>query len=241
MEADELEILPLNQEEVKRPEWLHPALPGHPACVSIFAPVRSGKTLTIVNMILRFYRNPKTKTSLWDRIIYISASCERDMTVQPLRELPFIEFHTEYCDELIDEIVQEAEDHRDEDGNPTTAINKPRILIVADDIAVDIKRTSAISKFSQRYRHINASLWFTAQTYKSLSNLIRANTSHWFLFGTENEGEKAKLESEHNGIPGFMSMYLDCTREPYSFMNIDVQQQKVRKRFQKAIVWESKR
>jgi hypothetical protein len=142
---------------------------------------------------------------------------------------------------IIEELIEAGEAHRDEDGRPTLAHKKPRILVIADDIATDISRHSALSRFSQRYRHLNASLYFTCQTYRSLPNTIRGNSSFWILFGTENQAEINRLEEEHNGIPNFRKMYLEATSEPYSFLTIDVPGQKVRTRFKPLPMWESKR
>jgi DNA helicase HerA-like ATPase len=83
-------------------------------------------------------------------------------------------------------------------------------------------RDNEITKISSKYRHYNASFIVVSQSFKAISPIIRTCASHWILFKTENQKEKAKIVEEFNGFKDF-EMYLDkFTKEKYNFMYIDI-------------------
>lgn len=232
----ELDILPIKTIRHKRPAWLAEPLPAPPFCMTVFAPVKSGKSTLITNLVLspKFYRH--NDRSIWDKIILISPSAANDTSILPVAELEITTVFHRYDDNIINDIVDEQDVYQI-DGKPTIAHDKPAILVILDDIAAEISRGSAVSKLAMRYRHFNISLIFTCQLYRSIPNTVRCNTSMYILFPTANHAERAKIVDEMNFVPDFAKYYDVAEHKKHSFITIDMQNMTIRERFG-AILWQ---
>lgn len=232
----EILILPVRGHTEKRPEWLAPQLPAPPWLGCIQAGVKSGKSVLISNIILNKHMYRHNDRSYWDRIILISPNSHNDESIKQVTDLPITEVHGEYSDQIIHDLEHE-QDSYEVDGHASLAHEKPKVLLVLDDLAGDLSRGSAISRLCMRYRQRNLSIIITSQTFRSIPNTCRANASWYILFKSANEREIDKLEEEFNSFPRFRQLYNEATHEKYSFLFLDIRDMSARKRFSKAVLW----
>ena len=112
-----------------------------------------------------------------------------------------------------------------DDYNPRI---KRKILIVFDGIA-DImanKRFQAIIKeLFIRCGKLNISLVFITQSYFSVSKEARLNSTHYLIMKITNRKDLQQIAIDHSAdtdYKDFLKIYRNCTKEPYSFLTIDV-------------------
>ena len=111
------------------------------------------------------------------------------------------------------------------DYNPS---RKRKMLIVFDDMIADImankKCQSVIEEFFIRCRKLNISLVFITQSYFSVPQDLRLNSTHYLIMKINNRKELQNIAINHSAdidYKDFMKIYRECTREPYSFLTID--------------------
>ena len=112
-----------------------------------------------------------------------------------------------------------------DDYNPK---RKRKILIVFDDMIADImthKRFQTIIKeLFIRCRKLNVSLVFTTQSYFSVANKVRLNSTHYLIMKIHNKRELQQIAINHSAdidYKDFLKIYRNCKNEPYSFLTID--------------------
>ena len=105
---------------------------------------------------------------------------------------------------------------------------KRKVWIVFDDMIADImnnKRFQAIIKeLFIRCRKLNISLLFITQSYFSVQNKVRLNSTHYLFFKVNNRRELQNIAINHSvniDYKDFLKIYRNCTKEPYSFLTID--------------------
>ena len=103
-----------------------------------------------------------------------------------------------------------------------------KILIVFDDIIADImtnkKFQSIVKELFIRCRKINILLVFIIQSYFSVPNDIRLNSTHYFIMKINNKRELQNIginQSADIDYKDFIKIYRECTKEPYNFLTID--------------------
>ena len=103
-----------------------------------------------------------------------------------------------------------------------------KILIVFDDMIVDIMTNkqfhSMIKELFIRCRKLNISLVFITQSYFSVLNDVRLNSTHYLIMKINNKRELQNIEINHSAdidYQDFIKIYRYCTKEPYSFLTID--------------------
>ena len=101
-----------------------------------------------------------------------------------------------------------------------------KILIVIDDAVGTISKnqTSLINKFSSRYRHFNANLIFSVQSWRSLSSIIRVNAGYMAIFRVPNIKELEKINDEIGGMfrDRLITMFIDATKEDFGFLYLNL-------------------
>ena len=112
-----------------------------------------------------------------------------------------------------------------DDYNPK---RKRKILFVFDDMIADImtnKRFQAIIKeLFIRCRTLNISFDFITQSYFSVPKEIRLNSTHYLVMKIHNKRELQQIAINHSAdidYNNFLKIYRSCTKEPYSFSNIN--------------------
>ena len=106
----------------------------------------------------------------------------------------------------------------------TIQSEKEKKIIVFDDMITDImdnRRFQAIFKeLFIRCRKLNISLVFIIQSYFFVPTYVRLNLTHCLTMKINNriELQNIAIDIDYND---FMKNYIECTREPFTFLTID--------------------
>jgi len=204
-----LEILPVKTEPNKNKHKIPSILPQPPFLLTIQAPVRSGKSNLIMNLIYRWYKN------LFEDIYFISPTVKNDKTLKILYKDDDIMKIDEDLDQL-DSILDEIKDQQDK----TPEDLRENILICIDDCLGFLKK--GFANLCSRYRHYKISMIVTSQSFRSVPVICRVNSSHYILFKTNNQKELEKIEEEFGGnYKNFLDMYTDATSKRYNFLYLN--------------------
>ena len=94
-----------------------------------------------------------------------------------------------------------------------------------DDMIADMesnkKLSPKVTELFLRGRKLNISLVFISQSYFKVPKTIRLNATHYFIMKIPNKRELQQIASNHSSdidFKDFMKLYLDYTKEPYSFL-----------------------
>ena len=124
------------------------------------------------------------------------------------------------CSNTIDDVYENSDKY-----NPTT---RRKILIVFDDMIAEImtnKKFQAVMKeLFIRFRKLNILLVFITQSYFSVPNVVRLNSTHYLILKINNRKELQNIAITHStniDYKDFMKIYRECTKELYSFLTID--------------------
>ena len=103
-----------------------------------------------------------------------------------------------------------------------------KILIAFNDMIADImtnKRFQAIIKeLFIRCRKLNVSLVFITQSYFSVPENVRLNSTHYLIMKIRNKRELQQIAIDHLAdidYKDFLKIYRNCINGPYSFLTID--------------------
>ena len=75
-----------------------------------------------------------------------------------------------------------------------------------------------------RCRKLNISLVFITQSYFSVPNDIRLNSTHYLIMEINNKRELQNIEFNHAAdidYQNFIKIYRECTKESYNLLTID--------------------
>ena len=110
------------------------------------------------------------------------------------------------------------------DYNPS---RKRKMLFVFDDMIADImtkkKCQSVIEEFFIRCRKLNILLVFITQSYFSVPQDLRLNSTHYLIMKINNRKELQNIAINHSAdidYKDFMKIYRECIKEPYNFLTI---------------------
>ena len=119
--------------------------------------------------------------------------------------------------QTIDDVYQNLEH-----WNPT---KKRRVLIVFNNMIEDMESNKKLSPFVTelflKRRKLNILLAFISQSYFKVTKTIRLNATHYFIMKIPNKRELQQITSNHLSdidFKGFMKLYKDYTKEPYSIL-----------------------
>ena len=113
-----------------------------------------------------------------------------------------------------------------DDYNPKS---KRKVSTVFDDMIADImthKRFQAIIKeLFIRCRKLNISpVFIKQQSYFSAPKEVRLNSTHYLIIKNHSKRELQQIAINHSAdidYRDFLKIYRNCTKVPYSFLNID--------------------
>jgi hypothetical protein len=176
-----------------------------------------------MNMLLDVYRD------CWERIVVFSSSWETDSTWDPLKrymeekEWNLAECgHSHYSDSVLaNEIAmqqgiiayQKSKGHKRLFG----------LLVIFDDMLStrEAIRGKQIEILYTRGRHFMASCWCSTQAYRKVSNVVRMNSDHEFIWRIRNGGDLNAWLDENSAIVGMdklMEIYTAATSRPFSYL-----------------------
>lgn len=209
---DEHAVLAVAGDAAPRPKWLADHLQAPPFLMSILAPVKSGKTTTIVNIVL----NPALYRKAWSRVYLVSPTARVDETFAPLIGDPAATAHVPASPKEFEAAISSV----------ITAVgegDEPSVLVV-DDCVNLIGASSVFLGLCTRYRHLKLSIIVATQYFKALPPVVRSNTSMFLVFRLTNEKElMAWLEEEAGNFPPreLEAAYRAITKHKYHFLRVD--------------------
>ena len=92
------------------------------------------------------------------------------------------------------------------------------------DIMSNKKFQAIIKELFIRCGKLNISLVFITQTYFSVPKNVRLNSTHYLTMKIDSKRELQNIATNHSadiGYKDFVKIYIECTREPYSFLTND--------------------
>ena len=219
--------------ETKQPRIGADVVPSVPCRIVLSAPSNSGKTVLLVDLLTRIYRG------CFERIYVFSASVDLDSVWSVVKDysrdtlgVPADEqcFFSEWDEEKLEEILSTQRDVvKFQKAEKSRKIFS--ICIVVDDFADDPRvmasrsRGSAVSQLLTRGRHIFCSVMLSSQKWKAVGNIARINLQALIIFKQRNRGElEGIIDEVSNYYPRkvLLEMYEIATREPYSFLYINL-------------------
>ena len=93
------------------------------------------------------------------------------------------------------------------------------------DIMANKKFQAIIKDLFFRCRKLNISLLFIMQSYFSVPKEARLNSTHYLIMKINNRKDLQQIAIDHSvdiDYKDFLKIYRNCTKEPYSFLTIDV-------------------
>ena len=111
----------------------------------------------------------------------------------------------------------------------TTQTEKGKSLIVFDDMIADIMTNkifqAIIKELFIRWRKLNILLVFITKSYFSVPKDVRLKSTHYLIVKIKNKRElknTARIHSADIDYKDFVKIYRECTKEPFSFLTIDI-------------------
>ena len=205
--------------------------PDLPTSFILAAPTASGKTMIILNLLLRYYKDQ------FARIWVFSPSIKLDPQYEPLRKylermsnqdtepLMFEDLDQQVLGRILNDQRQIVEECR------KRMQQSPNVCLVLDDLADrgDIlqKRQGAASggswlvTLATRGRHFGVSWIVSSQVLNLVGTVIRKNCRCMCVWRLRNHKEVETLCEELSGVydkDTLMQLYRTATADPYSFM-----------------------
>ena len=201
-----------------------------PTSFILAANTASGKTMIILNLLLRYYRD------MFARIWIFSPSIRLDPQYEPLRKhlekmsdqkkepLMFEDLDQPALGRILDEqraIVEECRKRK---------MTAPQVCVVLDDMAdrgdIMNKRTggntgSWLTTLATRGRHFNVTWIISTQVLNLVGTVLRKNCRCMCVWRLRNHKEVETLCEELSGVYDagtILQLYRHATEEPYSFM-----------------------
>ena len=207
--------------------------PDLPTSFILAAPTASGKTMIILNLLLRYYKD------MFARIWFFSPSIKLDPQYAPLRKmlermsnqdnepLMFEDLEQGVLSKILEDQKQICEECRKR-KQPI-----PQVCVILDDLADrgDIlqKRQGAASggswlvTLATRGRHMAVTWIVSSQVLNLVGTVIRKNCRAMCVWRLRNHKEIMTLCEELSGIydqQTLLEMYRAATADPYSFLFI---------------------
>lgn len=207
-----------------------PPFPDLPTSFLLAAPTASGKTMIILNLLLKFYKDA------FARIWFFSPSIKLDPQYAPLRK--YLEHMSDQQKEptMFEDLDQPVLGKLLEEQRLITEqcrkrkIKPPQVCVVLDDLAdrgdILTKRQggdkgSWLISLATRGRHFGVTWIISSQVLNLVGTVIRKNVRCMCVWRLRNHKEVQTLCEELSGIydaQTVMELYNHATREPFSFM-----------------------
>jgi hypothetical protein len=208
--------------------------PDLPTSFLLAAPTASGKTMIILNLLLRYYKGD------FARIWIFSPSVKLDPQYEPLRRL--LEKMTDQTREptIFEDLDQPtlgrllSDQRRIVEQCRKDKTRPPQVAVVLDDLADrgDVLRSRAgggvrngswLVTLATRGRHMGVTWIISTQCLNLVGTVIRKNVRCMCVWRLRNYREIETLAEELSGAydkETIMDLYRYATREPYSFLFI---------------------
>jgi hypothetical protein len=207
--------------------------PDLPTSFILAAPTASGKTMIILNILLRYYKD------MFARIWMFSPSIKLDPQYAPLRKylekmspdqdkepLMFEDLHQQALGKILDDQRKICEECRKK------KMQIPQVCVILDDLAdrgdILTKRQggnqgSWLVSLATRGRHFGVTWIISSQVLNLVGTVLRKNVRCMCVWRLRNHKEVETLCEELSGVydaKTLMELYRKATEEPFSFMFI---------------------
>jgi hypothetical protein len=209
-------------------------IPKHPFRLLLSGQSGSGKTLCLLNLLLR----PEFYLGFFKHIILISPNYDNDKNYEVLKKFILqeeirarkdkkykpvrLEHYEKYDKTEMDKLMNELSEAKTKLGDKM----KP-VLFILDDVIDDSKliNSAFFSLLATRSRHYNCSVMICTQSYKRVKRTTRLNMSHIILFKPSNHGERRRVYDEVIQDCNYKEFEGLCDyiySKPYTFLVIHV-------------------
>lgn len=176
----------------------------------------SGKTNSLMNLILKFLKDPQGNT-IFNKLFFFTPSLMSDDTYGLLTNNQYIPEDKIYATDLLDtplinDIISDK--------------NNSNSLVFIDDFGYNKKalQDEILNSLFFRSRHNKISVIITTQHYSNIPIQLRNNAGYFMIFSPSNKEIQFIRQEQENNIfrdDLFDEMIADATKERYSFLFID--------------------
>ena len=228
-----LDIKPIIKKKKKQIHNNYNLIPSFPNRCLFVAPTGSGKSVVIVNLLIRkrYLRN------FYDKILFFSPNVnyeEEHIEIKLKNKKTDILFEEKFKENKFKKVIETLMAEQKELKDNKKPMKK--ILIILDDFASDKKvmKSKTLKDLFFAGRKYGISVWITTQYYKIVPPDIRTNAEHLIIFSKQPSSELNKI-AEEISISNFskkniINIFDELSKIEYSFLHYN-RKQPVNKRF----------
>ena len=232
-------IKPIQLKEYNCKQSKYEVAPKLPMRSMLCGPSSSGKTVLLSNMILDIYRDCFSRIYIWSPSINVDSTWKpvndyiRDHIKPNEREKIYFDSYEPSELEHVIKTQQKVIDYQKEQKHKDLY----QILIIVDDFADDTnftRRSQLLHQLYIRGRHYMISTITSTQVYKAISNVIRKNMTHLFIYRLRNYSDLEAIVEELSAVydkKTLLQMYHEAISEPYSFLYVNLMQKQRERMF----------
>ncbi len=214
-------------------------VPKLPMRSMLVGPSGGGKTVLLTNMILDIYRGCFSRVYIWSPSINVDSTWLpvkdyiRDHIKPNEREKIYFDSYEPSELEQVIKTQQKVIDYQKEQKHKDLY----QILIVIDDFADDTnftRRSQLLHQLYIRGRHYMISTITSTQVYKAISNVVRKNMTHLFIYRLRNYSDLEAIVEELSAVydkKTLLQIYHEAIDEPYSFLYVNLMQKQRERMF----------
>ena len=202
----------------------------------LLGPSGSGKTVLLVSMILDIYRDCFARIYIWSPSVFVDQSWEpvkkyidKDLKINSDKEkIYFDEYRHEDLEHVINTQYKLIDHMKKQDYKKLY-----NILIVIDDFADNpsfTRHSKLLHSLYTRGRHLMISTITSTQVFNALSTIIRKNITQLYVYKLRNYRDLEAVLEELSALTDkktLLEMYSMATKEPHSFLYVNLMAKKV--------------
>jgi hypothetical protein len=227
--------------------------------IFLMAKKKSGKTTILYNLI-RKCADKKTKVIIFCSTLYKDASYKNIRDYLDRHHIEW-EGHTSLNDDgndKLEDLVQKLQndapkeeekqdkkgkkkeciiycndDEEEDNEEPKSKYRTPEYMIILDDLSTELKSTSLVSLLKKN-RHFKSKIIISSQYWNDLLPSSRKQMDNILIFKSIPDNKLKEIYHDANlsiSYPIFLKLYRNATKEPYSFLYIDCNENTFRKNF----------
>lgn len=226
-----IEPVPTSKDKIEQPELAKHEdmfIPPRGSSVIISGKSGSGKSTLLARFITdkRFYGPSRKRKNGWfDKIFLFSPTANGDDVQKALGiDKKYVFTDLEEAPELL-EVILDTQQKKLDGANGADKVDQ--YAIIFDDVIGDtgFMNEKAFTRCFYQVRHVNCTTFICTQHFKRVPKVCRLQANFIFFF----QGSAAEVEmvTEEFAPPEyskkeFEAMVNECTREPYSFLTINM-------------------